>query len=359
MFAPGNNDPKSILLKRGPILLNGGKEREMLLFTHGFLLSRIELGTALNILFAINSKHPQYSNSRKLKDQFNTITSDKNGGKMPYYLYLHRILLARYQHPSSFRLMQPDETIDFAEFESAINDLARKKEERWTWALLGETLKRTFIGQNVERKVECAFSYANIAKVESINICYSGATSVYVGSSWAELIFAIYIEARDEPFIIVCSKPEHRSAWVDAFRICCVNSVHLRADMGSSAAKQVREQPGWQHRIIRASLFSFVCTNDVKGLGERLATPSPDIDVDDQDEYRGCSALHYAAILGHCDCAIILLRHRASVNLEDNDQKTPFDHGKLLFFTCFFFCLLDNILAEANAFLFSGTVREL
>ena len=249
----------------------------MLLFTHGFLLSLVEFDTPLHILFN--------SNSEKLNDQFIAIE-------------------------------------DAGELKSIINDLAPKKDERWNWGLLGRKLKRT-----LDVKVECAYSYANIAKVESINICYSEATSVYRKSSWAELIFAIFVETREEPLIIVCSKPEHRSAWIDSFRSCYVNSIQLQADSGLSDAKHIRAQPGWQHRTIRASLFSLVCTNDVKGLGEQLANSSLDISIDDQDEYRRCSALHYAAILGHMDCAEILLQYRARVNLEDNDLKTPLDHG--------------------------------
>ena len=97
----------------------------------------------------------------------------------------------------------------------------------------------------------------------------------------------------------------------------------------SHSLKHISAQLGWQHRTIRASLFSLVCTNDVKGLGEQLANPFPDISIDDQDEYRRCSPLHYAAILGHIECAEILLRYQARVNLEDNDLKTPLDHGKI------------------------------
>ncbi len=244
----------------------------MLLFTHGFLISLVKFDTPLNILFNANSE--------RLNDRFVAF----------------------------------DGTMDAGELKSIINDPAPKKEESWNWGLMCRKWKR-----NTDVKVQCAYSYASIAKVESINICFSEATSVYRNSLWAELVFAIFIEKREEPLIIICSKPEHRSAWVDAFRTCYVNSSH--------SLKHIRAQPGWQHRTIRASLFSLVCTNDVNGLGEQLANPFPDISIDDQDEYRRCSPLHYAAILGHIDCAEMLLRYQARVNLEDNDLKTPLDHG--------------------------------
>jgi hypothetical protein len=276
----------------------------MLLFTHGFLLSRIELDTNLQRLL--------HANSEKLKDRFIVIDTDSNNN---------------------------DGTIDIAELKSDTNDVPPKKP--WNWGPLGDKLKQTLGSRKTESNVECAFSFSNITKLESINVCCSEVTSVYQKSSWADLVFAIFIDKRDEPLIVVCSKPEHRSAWVDAFRTCCVNSILLRAGNGLNDAKIIRAQPGWQHRLIRASLFSLVCANDLKGLGEQLDNPSPDISIDDQDEYRGCSALHYAAFLGYLDCAETLLRYRASVNLEDNDLKTPLDHGTLF---CVAISLIDVII---------------
>lgn len=77
----GDHDPKSVLLKRGPILFDGVDERELLLFTHGFLLSRMECDALLNLLFTINSENPEYLSSAQLKDRFRAIDSDGSGGK--------------------------------------------------------------------------------------------------------------------------------------------------------------------------------------------------------------------------------------------------------------------------------------
>ena len=186
-----------------------------------------------------------------------------------------------------------DGQIDFEEFERVMHELEPKEEERWSWGSIGNKLKqattltRTMTGSNVERKVQCAYPLSDIDKVESLNVCSSEATSVFVNSSWAELIFAIYVKDRYEPFIMVCSKPEHRKAWVYAFKTCCVKSVLLRAGMGSKAARKIRSQIGWQHRIIRATLFSLVVCNDLEGLQQKLARKSTDVDINDQDEYNG------------------------------------------------------------------------
>ncbi len=50
-----------------------------MLFTHHFLLSRIELSTLLYILFTINSENPEHLNAKQLEDRFNTIDTDESG----------------------------------------------------------------------------------------------------------------------------------------------------------------------------------------------------------------------------------------------------------------------------------------
>jgi hypothetical protein len=82
IFSPGDHDVKSVLLKRGPILFDAGHERELMLFTHHFLLSRTELSSLLYTLFAINSENPEYLNLRQLEDRFNAIDTDGSGCKL-------------------------------------------------------------------------------------------------------------------------------------------------------------------------------------------------------------------------------------------------------------------------------------
>lgn len=335
-FFPGDMEAKSVLLKRGPILSDGAEERELLLFTHSFLLSRIEFDTLLNIMVTINSENPQYLNSKQLRERFNAIDSDQSGSLdrfevkeifdgmgMPISEHTLSDIMEKFDTDN-------DGTIDCAEFESEmLSKLQPKKESRWSWESLGEKLKNTIRGSDAEQKLDCAYLLSDIEKIESTNICYSESTQMFAKSSWAELVFAIFIKGGGDPLVMVCSKPEHRLAWVDAFRTCYVKSTQLRANSGFNAAKKIRGQVGWQHRIIRASLFSLVVCNDLTLLEEQLANPSPDIDIDDQDEYYGYTALHYAVVLCHMDCAKLLLRYGAKVNLNDNDQKTPLDHAVL------------------------------
>jgi hypothetical protein len=53
IFFPEPSAPHSVLLKRGPVLLRG-EERELMVFTHGFLASRVELDTLVQLLLDTN-----------------------------------------------------------------------------------------------------------------------------------------------------------------------------------------------------------------------------------------------------------------------------------------------------------------
>ena len=158
---------------------------------------------------------------------------------------------------------------------------------------IGASLKKSVTSITVERKVECAWQFSDIEMIESTNVCSSESTEMFVQSSWADLILAIYLKGRDTPMILVCSKPEQREAWVDAFRTCYVNSVQLRAKIGFREAKKIISQVGWQHLVIRSSLFSLVVCNDLTELKEHLRNPAPDMYIDDEDEYCGYTLLHY------------------------------------------------------------------
>lgn len=49
IFFPEKSQLQSVLLKRGTVLLRG-EERELMVFTYGFLFSRVEVDTLINLL---------------------------------------------------------------------------------------------------------------------------------------------------------------------------------------------------------------------------------------------------------------------------------------------------------------------
>ena len=218
--------------------------------------------------------------------------------------------------------------IEYSEFLAMMQSLVKpKKGGGWSWESLGEKMMSMM---HTKDKLECAYQLSEIDRIESLNVCCSKPTKMITHSPLREVTFAIFLKCRDyeKPLLVVCSKPEHRLAWVDALRTCYVKSAQMKADCGCTVAKANQSKVGWQHRAIRASLFSLVVCNDVTGLKEQVSAPSPDIDdIDDQDEYYGYTALHYAVILDHESCAVILMQCGANVNLLDYNHKSPLDHG--------------------------------
>lgn len=79
-------DLKSVLLKRGPVLVDGDEERELMLFTRGFLLSRVGFDALLNLLFTINSENPDYLTPESLQKRFDVVDSDKNGSEYGHFV---------------------------------------------------------------------------------------------------------------------------------------------------------------------------------------------------------------------------------------------------------------------------------
>lgn len=221
-------------------------------------------------------------------------------------------------------------TIDFQEFKQVLHEFAPKDETPSNTLfgnlrkVLGERLSLS--AGNVKRKLDSAFPLADVECVESLHMCHSAKTKIFAYSSWAEVAFAIFIRFRKHPLIAVCSKPEHREAWIDALRICLINSRKLG---GNKFLKD--DKPGWQHLLIRDSLFSFVVCDDHDGITRFVDDPPIDTSINDRDEYYGYSALHYAVIWDNFHCAALLLANKADVNLKDDDNKTPIDYGEFSF----------------------------
>ena len=222
-----------------------------------------------------------------------------------------------------------DGTITFDEFESVIRSLSPKTPEapvqkKTFWGNLGNKLKRSF-SSGAERKLESAFRISDIDRIESLHICSSEQTRSFANSNWADISFAIFIKGVKEPMIVVCSKPEQREAWVDAFSKCVVNTIRFHSD---NSSRKHYDQVGWEYMYIRSSIFSLVLSDDLAGLQKQKVNPTPGVEIDGRDEHYGYTALHFAVIMGRSDSVALLLRLGVEVNLKDNDEKTPLDHGK-------------------------------
>lgn len=321
-------------MKRGPILLDGIDERELLLFTHGFVLSRIEFDSLMHLLFAMKNGDPNQFTSAQLRKRFDDIDSD-NSGEIDR-CELREIFLGLGVPVSERALSEVmskidadnDGTITFEEFEAAMQDLApTPKEEKTIFGSLGKRLMKALSSSDMQRKLECAYLLTDVERIECLDTCHSVSTRMFAESSFGNLSFAVFVKGQAQPLVMICSKPEHKNAWINAFKICLVNSVQNATE---NSAKQIRDNKGWQHRLVRATIFSLVVTNNLDGLHKKIASPSPHICVDEQDEYHGFTALHYAAVLGRLDCAILLLQAKVKVNVKCKEKKTPLDYGECI-----------------------------
>jgi hypothetical protein len=332
IFFPNDYDKKSVLMKRGPILLDGIDERELLLFSHGFLVSRIEFDSLMTLLLAKNGNPAQFTRAQ-LQKRFDAIDSDHSGELDRCEL---REIFTGMGVPIGESALSEvmnridtdnDGTITFEEFAVAMEELApTPKEEKTLFGSLGKRLMKALTPSDVQRKLDCAHLLTDVERIECLNICYNRKTKVFAESSFGHLSFAILVKGEEQPLVVICSKPEHKDAWINAFKVCIVNSVKNSTD---KSAKQMRDNIGWQHNIIRATIFSLVVTNNLDALHKQITSQSR-ICVDEQDEYNGFTALHYAAALGRLDCAILLLQAKVKVNVKCKDQKTPLDYGEYM-----------------------------
>lgn len=192
-----------------------------------------------------------------------------------------------------------------------------------------------FSGKRKTTNVEYASLFSDVARVESLNISHGddSASREIANSAYAQTCFSVTLnERKNDPLIFVCSKPEHRDSWVEAFKPGVV-----RALMKSSAKgmPELRSKLGWQHLVIRSSFVSLVILNDAEALkcvlqedsgeGSRPCKLRREINI--LDEHNGYSPLHYATILGHTDCMVVLLEAGANVTLEDREGSSPMYHA--------------------------------
>ena len=86
-------EPQSVLLKRGPVLVGGEDERELIMMTYGFVLARVEMDALVDLLL---DKAPSgdadedvgeeeaLAAEEKLRERFNAIDTDHSGCKCTF-----------------------------------------------------------------------------------------------------------------------------------------------------------------------------------------------------------------------------------------------------------------------------------
>ena len=78
IFFPSKDSHQSVLLKRGPVLVDG-EEMELMLFTNGLVLSRVGLDALVELLLDATSGRARIITSEEVQERFGDIDADKNG----------------------------------------------------------------------------------------------------------------------------------------------------------------------------------------------------------------------------------------------------------------------------------------
>mmetsp|Transcript_56541 Transcript_56541/g.120084 ORF Transcript_56541/g.120084 Transcript_56541/m.120084 type:complete len:732 (+) Transcript_56541:26-2221(+) len=365
IFFPYVHDPKSVLLKRGSVFLHDTSlhnERELMIFTHGFLLANVVLEDAFSLFLALSDREflTEKSFLDYLQNKFREM-DEENSGEIEKW-ELQRLF-------TDMGIPMGENVLDELIQRSVIFTTPLGRSEKVDWEALHNALQGFFAQRNnsssssinskssglddsehdanglkklLDRfqrrkttKVEYASLFSNVARVDSLDICHGDdlISREIANSAYAQTVFSVTLNDRkNDPLIFVCSKPEHRNSWVDAFKPGLVSSLMKSSAKGMT---ELRSQLGWQHLVVRSSFVTLVILNEVRALESALKEDSLDgnshrklrLELNLLDEHNGYSPLHYATILGHTNCMVVLLKAGAKVTLEDREGLSPMYHA--------------------------------
>mmetsp|Transcript_19306 Transcript_19306/g.35013 ORF Transcript_19306/g.35013 Transcript_19306/m.35013 type:complete len:796 (-) Transcript_19306:362-2749(-) len=284
MFFPLDFEPKSVLLKRGRVMLyrkaaldSAVEERELILLTHGIIIGLVENPR----------KERGFAGEDYADGGEDDATTPKKAG----------------------RRMMP-----------RLNVKGVKK-------------------KNYE-KIEMLSS---IAWVEDLDVCrlpeHEGEDDV---DAYDEASFAIAIRHEVEKgkplppvkrYVFKCTSEAQKKAWLDALEITILKE--MRHFMGGV---------GWQYSLIRRSIYSAALLGN-SDMMKRLLLPHPEHQhqqskqspngsnemLNVPDPYgSGAYPLHFSTMTNSMDCSLLLLSAGADPNAEDANNQTPFFFGAKL-----------------------------
>lgn len=326
LFFPHINDPKSWLVKHGSVVLEsesgatqnaGDNERELMIFTHGFIVIDVALKDVFRLFFALGDQEfltvAILMDYLKSKLHLNSSDDIVDGEKL--YECLYELDVAKPRN-LVIALFKDRSKLDAREFQDALQGFLSKK----------HSAKSCWEGLANETKVESAKLFSHVARVDSLSIAHSDdpRSMELFDSEQADFSLSVTMfEDRDEPFYFTFATTKDRESWLQKF-----GEKLILAWENSSDAELLKMQTriGWQHLVVRSSPITYVIMNDHNGLEKCLNKTHADLDL--LDEYNGYSAMHYATILDNEKCVEVLLRSGASAALHDKDGLSPMIHGK-------------------------------
>jgi len=240
IFFPGKEERKSVLLKRGAVLLDG-EERELMLFTGGITFSRLEVDSLVNLLLDASSEgQTKQLTYEQLCERFSSIDADGSGS-------LDRCEIGDFFRSVGMTLDDTvidklmnridadcDGEITIDEFESAMLGIEDKGSGKGrsilsSWASFFEALTN----DSDKQKLDVAFQMSEIDTIVDMHGT--------AGTELGPLTFAVYLKGGNAPLLVKCTKPGHVGAWEEAFSKCiqmdAANGVQSdKASTNSNAA---------------------------------------------------------------------------------------------------------------------------
>ncbi|KAL3796122.1 hypothetical protein HJC23_000625 [Cyclotella cryptica] len=324
LFFPHITEPKSWLLKHGSVfvgtspgtMLDIGNERELMFFTHGFIVADIALKDIFRLYFALSDE--EFLTAAALIDYVRTKLNTKNidSGLEEEIVYecLCHLTVPQPKNlvAALFEKLDPNkfqESLEGFITRSAYSSMCMQDSDRAT-------------------KVEKAKLFSSIARVDSLDVSHVNdprSVEIY-NSCLADASFSVTpFNEEDETIHFVCATNKDRDSWLSKFQ-----QHVIEAWENSSDVEMLKKQAklGWQHLVVRSSPTTFVILDDHSGLEKFLDKNR--VDLNTLDDYNGYSALHYATILGHTRCVDVLLRKGAAAKLQDKNGLSPMIHAVAL-----------------------------
>jgi len=326
LFYPSDTDPKSSLLKSGPIHLASNakeglsidNERYLMIFSHGFVVASVPTSKALSLFLALND------------EEILSSTSFEN------YLGAKFDALSLLSVLGKASIAEVLKEVGFPGSESIMSKLVHESKAGMTSESLCESWRAFHSDTSTSgssSKVEVACLFSSICRIDCLDISEGDCSRCIEfanDSSLATMSFAVTLKGReDDPLIFCCSSNAERDAWIQSFKpLLCALEHSTSPEM-----IQMRKKVGWQHCIVRSSLSSLVVVNNASGLKRTINGynvkdhRSRRTKLNALDIYNGYAPLHYAAILGHTSCIKVLLKSGSIFDLKDVSGLTPMMHA--------------------------------
>lgn len=202
-----------------------------MLFTNGFLLSTVDVDALVSLLLDDGSSEKKIEEESNPEEppsgsfrRFSLIDTDGNGSldrsevrssfigmRMPLDESVLDEVITKFDTDS-------DGKISFEEFKSMMPVKGA------FWGGLGGKLKDVFSRDRVTRKLDVAFQLSDIDGIENTGAHQIEQTEPIAHPELALFDFAVHVQGVSEPLTLMCSKPGHAQAWVEAFQTCIASN---------------------------------------------------------------------------------------------------------------------------------------